>query len=888
MARDNVINKRFRIEKELKSSPSSQTFLAFDQAKEQHCIVKCLVMTRTDSWETVELFEQQAKILSHLDHPNIPEFIDYFTEETKRENYFYLVQEFIQGQSLAQLVEDGKYFTEDQVIELIQKFLDILKYLHGFSPPLIHRNIKPANIFIGDDGEIYLTDFAAIKGKLVDDVEVPESIIQESYAYTPLEVLKGEADPSSDIYSIGASMIFALSHTSPDQMGSMGSALDFRKHVNISKDFYRILSKMVRPEQKDRYQNVQELISDLNKLTRDRQYLPETGPKISPLKPLLEEFLIPLRVLIRKRKAVLGILAAIILGVAGFKVFFPAEKPSFVSVPVKPKDKGVIRTSAAAEVWTGKKVYKPNEPIIVNYSGLPGNTQDWLTVVKSSAADNTYKEWFYTNGKRSGSYQFKGLPAGHYEVRVYYRWPSGGYRVQGRSAFTVAQSTDQTGRYYPLKVNLVFDGRPIRKITTVTPSFSVYHRGSRKTYSPVVTAEGILYVLTRVPEGKISLSVEIDAESSNPNRYPGDYLIWGAEVDVTAAGQMIDVDLYRVIRLTEPQDSHIQMKFSGSSDCVFPASFQGPVTFSWVSLGDGVVYQYLLGTVDCVEHVYHEGSVAKGQTSDTHVSFDLPNSKTNEKYAFHLMARKNGNLIGRLYVHDEGGSNWNYGFRVKPKSSGTVVEGKIFFDGKPITEISAEKPYFWFRNEKKGTRENPYVEYQNGKFRILDLPVGRMGMGVDFDQNAENSRSYPGDLRTFTVFDVQDKENPELIVDLQKVIHLTSPQDNNRIMEGWGAPCMEKISFSAPIRFEWMSLGKGVEYRVYFTRMDCLNNYNSNGTMLDKRFKESYFVADLPPSRENECYGFHLYASRNGRKIGILMTHGARGLGWDYRFRIVE
>lgn len=80
----------------------------------------------------------------------------------------------------------------------------------------------------------------------------------------------------------------------------------------------------------------------------------------------------------------------------------------------------------------GKTHYTRFEQVIVNYSGLPGNQNDWITLVVESAPDSTYGEWFYTQGQKSGTYIFKGVEPGNYEVRVYFDWPNGGYLVRQR------------------------------------------------------------------------------------------------------------------------------------------------------------------------------------------------------------------------------------------------------------------------------------------------------------------------------------------------------------------------------------------------------------------------------------------------------------------------
>ncbi len=90
-----------------------------------------------------------------------------------------------------------------------------------------------------------------------------------------------------------------------------------------------------------------------------------------------------------------------------------------------------------------KEVYASGEAIEVEFSGLPGNQQDWITVVKKGTPESSYGEYFYTQGKKQGSYEFKGLSPGEYEVRVYFNWPDGGYTVQDRFSFEVAESSEK-------------------------------------------------------------------------------------------------------------------------------------------------------------------------------------------------------------------------------------------------------------------------------------------------------------------------------------------------------------------------------------------------------------------------------------------------------------
>jgi len=89
------------------------------------------------------------------------------------------------------------------------------------------------------------------------------------------------------------------------------------------------------------------------------------------------------------------------------------------------------------QVKTSKKVYNPNEQITVTFSGFPGSDKDWITVIEKSKADDRYGEYFYTKRQKEGSFKFRGLPRGVYEVRCFYNWPKGEYKVQKRVEFIV-------------------------------------------------------------------------------------------------------------------------------------------------------------------------------------------------------------------------------------------------------------------------------------------------------------------------------------------------------------------------------------------------------------------------------------------------------------------
>ncbi|MFC1849006.1 protein kinase [candidate division CSSED10-310 bacterium] len=276
MSENKVVNDRFKVLSVLGQGNFATTYQALDLKNNQKCVLKELTWRYIDTFKTQELFEREARILAHLNHPNIPHFIDFFTLESEEDLKVYLVQEFIEGENLAELIAAGKYFTEKETIEIGLGISRILEYLQGFSPPIIHRDIKPSNILMTPDGEVYLIDFGAVREKILHDPDFQKEgpTIVGTYGYMPLEQFEGRAVPSSDIYSLGATMIFLLSHKEPWHMEKEGMRLDFHPHVTISKSFNRVLNKAIEPDWQKRIPSPSKLSAELEKLLRKQKSWP--------------------------------------------------------------------------------------------------------------------------------------------------------------------------------------------------------------------------------------------------------------------------------------------------------------------------------------------------------------------------------------------------------------------------------------------------------------------------------------------------------------------------------------------------------------------------------------------------------------------------------------
>lgn len=134
-------------------------------------------------------------------------------------------------------------------------------------------------------------------------------------------------------------------------------------------------------------------------------------------------------------------------------------QPTSVPTPVQP-------TSANPSVRTSKSSYLASEKILVTYSGLSGSKSDWIAITKADLPANQFGQWFYTEGKTNGQFEYNALGPGTYEARVYFNWPDGQFAVKASARFTVeAQQAPATS---PTPATI-----PTPPVSTPTPPVSL-------------------------------------------------------------------------------------------------------------------------------------------------------------------------------------------------------------------------------------------------------------------------------------------------------------------------------------------------------------------------------------------------------------------------------
>lgn len=267
-----LLNNRYKINRVLGSGGFGDTFLAEDTQMPSHrrCVIKQLkpIENNPQIYQLVqERFGREAAILEELGgvSEQIPTLYAYFHLDEK----FYLVQEWVEGDTLTGKVQQQGIFSEISVRELLLNVLPVLEFVH--SKRIVHRDIKPDNIILRhSDNKPVLIDFGAVRetmGTVVNSQgSLTRSIVIGTPGYMPSEQAAGRAVYSSDLYSLGLTMVYLLSGKSPQQLetDSRTGEIIWESVVgNISVSLKALINKAIAYHPRERYSSALEMLGDL-------------------------------------------------------------------------------------------------------------------------------------------------------------------------------------------------------------------------------------------------------------------------------------------------------------------------------------------------------------------------------------------------------------------------------------------------------------------------------------------------------------------------------------------------------------------------------------------------------------------------------------------------
>lgn len=243
----------YGVERELGSNRvgGRVTYLGVALRSQQKVVIKQFQFAVTASdWSNYDSYEREIEVLQGLEHPGIPQYLDSF----QTENGFCIVQEYKEALSLA----TTRSYSAAQVRHIAVSVLEILVYLQNRLPPIIHRDIKPDNILMDSQNNVYLVDFGFAR---VGDGEVGvSSVVKGTLGFMPPEqIFNRQLTEASDLYGLGMTLICLLTGTKADEIGNLvdiSYKIKFKHLVpKLNVHWLRWLEKMVEPRLKDRYPN---------------------------------------------------------------------------------------------------------------------------------------------------------------------------------------------------------------------------------------------------------------------------------------------------------------------------------------------------------------------------------------------------------------------------------------------------------------------------------------------------------------------------------------------------------------------------------------------------------------------------------------------------------
>lgn len=259
-----LLQDRYRITQLVGQGGMGAVYLANDtRFSAKVCVVKEMLDHFSDPAQretAMQNFYREADLLANLKHNSIPEVFDRFTEA----NRHYIVMEYINGTDLEARISEASFtpFDEKSVIGWAIQVCDVLSYLHHQKPPIIFRDMKPANLMLTDFGKIYLVDFGI--ARFFNPTSRGTMIGTQGYA--PPEQYRGQVEPRTDIYALGATMHFMLTGRDPQNEPPFSFPPIRQLNEEITEDTEGFVLRALDPDIEKRFASADDMLVELIRL----------------------------------------------------------------------------------------------------------------------------------------------------------------------------------------------------------------------------------------------------------------------------------------------------------------------------------------------------------------------------------------------------------------------------------------------------------------------------------------------------------------------------------------------------------------------------------------------------------------------------------------------
>lgn len=252
-----VINGKYEILKEIGRGGMSVVYLSMDKNLNKQWAIKEIRKKGNGKNDeiVVNSLLAEANMMKGLDHPSLPRIVDIIDNGVT----IYVVMDYIEGESLDKILKEYGVQAEDRVIDWAKQICDALSYLHSQKPPIIYRDMKPANVMLKPEGNIKIIDFGIARE--YKEQKLSDTTVLGTKGYAPPEQYSGQTDARSDIYALGMTMHHLL--TDVDPRGGDPYIPVRQWNPQLSEGIEIIIDKCVQPPPENRYQSCSDLLYDL-------------------------------------------------------------------------------------------------------------------------------------------------------------------------------------------------------------------------------------------------------------------------------------------------------------------------------------------------------------------------------------------------------------------------------------------------------------------------------------------------------------------------------------------------------------------------------------------------------------------------------------------------
>lgn len=281
-----ILGNRYEIIEKIGGGGMSNVYKAKCKVLNRFVAIKILRDELTQDSDFIDKFKQESLSAASLTHPNIVNIYDTGIED----GIYYIVMELVRGETLKNYIKRKDKLNEQEAVRISRQVAEALKHAHINN--IVHRDIKPHNILITEDGTAKVTDFGIARASTSSTINNTSNVIGSVHYFSPEQARGGYVDDKSDIYSLGVVMYEMITGVLPfDADNHISVAMKQIqekpvlpskkvKNINISKAFEDIIMKCLEKHQSFRFQNIDELLKKLTFLNGSMEQLEKTEEEI--------------------------------------------------------------------------------------------------------------------------------------------------------------------------------------------------------------------------------------------------------------------------------------------------------------------------------------------------------------------------------------------------------------------------------------------------------------------------------------------------------------------------------------------------------------------------------------------------------------------------------